>query len=441
MECFALKRVPGWARKKRFLIPMGIAVLLLLSGLGAALALHFSGSDKGGSVSSLESVTIRTIDTSTRETTRTTTRTVGPPKGNRRAQADKSCWNNFGGDAMRTLARPEARLGRPSKVLWSRRLHDLIEYPPSYCDGSLYVNLEHGGTLAIDALSGRTIWRRNTTGLMASTPAIAGPRVFVTSYNGTVTAYRRSDGRLLWQFETSAPIESSPVVVRGVVFVGGHDGKLYALRARSGRPVWAYDTGGRINSSPSIVGGRVCITNYNGLIVCVHRGNGHRIWAVQVRRDYLRYESFYSSASSDGRRLFTVARTGKIVALSAASGRILWTRGLGALTYATPAVAGSRIFVGDMGGGFSAFRTTSGKLLWRDRVPGRILAHSLVVGNLVFFSTLEGDTYAARTVDGKIVWHIHGGRYSPGIATERHYYFSLKGRLVAYEGRFSKPRS
>ena len=225
------------------------------------------------------------------------------------------------------------------------------------------------------------------------------------------------------------------------MYVGGHDGKLYALRARNGRSLWVYDTGGRINSSPSVIGGRVCITNYNGLIVCVRRGNGHRVWAVQVRRDYLRYESFYASPSSDGRRIFTVARTGKVVALSAASGRILWTYNLGALTYATPAVASGRVFVGNLAGSLSALRATTGALLWRVSVSGRILAHSLVVGNLVFFSTLEGDTYAARTSDGKIVWHMGMGKFSPGIATNRRYFFSLNGRLIAFQGRFTKPHS
>ena len=61
------------------------------------------------------------------------------------------------------------------------------------------------------------------------------------------------------------------------------------------------------------------------------------------------------------------------------------------------------------------------------------------LGNLVFFSTLETNTYAARVADGKIVWKLGLGKYSPGIATERHYYFSLNGMLVAYRGRNSPP--
>jgi hypothetical protein len=34
--------------------------------------------------------------------------------------------------------------------------------------------------------------------------------------------------------------------------------------------------------------------------------------------------------------------------------------------------------------------------------------------------------------DGKIVWRLPIGKYSPGIATERGYYFTLNGILVAF---------
>jgi len=116
-----------------------------------------------------------------------------------------------------------------------------------------------------------------------------------------VTAYRRSDGRLLWQLETGAAVESSPLVVGGAVYAGAADGKLYALNVRTGRPLWVYNTGGRISSSPSVVGGKVCITTYGGLVTCLRRSNGQRIWAVWVRRDFVRYESFYASPRRMGR--------------------------------------------------------------------------------------------------------------------------------------------
>ena len=58
-----------------------------------------------------------------------------------------------------------------------------------------------------------------------------------------------------------------------------------------------------------------------------------------------------------------------------------------------------------------------------------------MIGKLVFFSTLETHTYAARTGNGRIVWSIGIGKYSPLIATGRHYYMALNGLLVAYKAQ------
>ena len=67
-------------------------------------------------------------------------------------------------------------------------------------------------------------------------------------------------------------------------------------------------------------------------------------------------------------------------------------------------------------------------------VGGRILGGPVIVGDLVFFSTLEQKTYAARVDNGRVVWRFPIGKYSPGIATERAYYFTLNGILVAFRG-------
>ena len=179
----------------------------------------------------------------------------------------------------------------------------------------------------------------------------------------------------------------------------------------------------------------MCITTYAGSIFCVRQRDGRKLWSTYVKRDAFRYESFYASASTDGDRLYTIARSGKVLALDASSGRVLWTDGVNSLGYSTPAVGSDRIFVGDFNGGLRAYAKTNGRLLWRAHVGGRILGAPIVVGDLVFFSTLETETYAARVSDGKVVWRYGLGKYSPGIATERTYYFSLNGMLVAFRGR------
>jgi eukaryotic-like serine/threonine-protein kinase len=124
-----------------------------------------------------------------------------------------------------------------------------------------------------------------------------------------------------------------------------------------------------------------------------------------------------------------------VVALDAANGNVVWTGRVGGLGYTTPAVSKDRVFVGGFDGRIRALRATTGAELWSTWVGGRILGAPVVIGENVFFSTLEKRTYAVRASDGKVVWRLPLGKYSPGIATERTYFFSLNGRLMAFRGR------
>jgi hypothetical protein len=76
-------------------------------------------------------------------------------------------------------------------------------------------------------------------------------------------------------------------------------------------------------------------------------------------------------------------------------------------------------------------------LLWRRYLGGRILGGSFVAGNLVFTSTLAARTFALRVTDGKILWRLAIGKYSPGIVTDRHYFFTLNGIVMAWHARRS----
>src|SRR3972149_10551950 len=93
--------------------------------------------------------------------------------------------------------------GSPAaKPLWTRGMGGYIEYPPSYCDGVLYVNTFDGKTAAVDADTGRVIWPWVTDGLKPSTPAIDGPRLIVSSTDGTATAPGPPAWRGPWEAHT-----------------------------------------------------------------------------------------------------------------------------------------------------------------------------------------------------------------------------------------------
>ena len=406
-------------------ILLAVALLVVLvAGATAAVWLAARDRPQGELDTELKGVTVSVAPKPTKAPP------APKPKGDRR------CWPIFGANPARTLARPDTKLGPPvKKPEWSRILSGYIEFPPAYCDGTLYINTFKGDTYAIASETGKVRWRHRIGGTKPSSPAIDGPRLIIASQDGTVTALDRRNGRPLWKVRTSGKVESSPVVVGGLAYFGSHDGRLFAVDSKTGRIRWAYNTGGRINASPSIVGNRVCVTTYAGSILCLRRQTGAKLWVTYVSRDAFRFESFYASPSTDGQRIFSVARSGKVVALDLTSGRILWTARVGGLGYSTPAVANGRVFAGGFDGRLRAFRTTTGQELWSTWVGGKILGAPFVVGGLVFFSVHEGRTYALRTSDGKVMWRLPLGKYSPGIATEKTYYFSLNGRLLAYHGR------
>ncbi len=416
------------------------AVLLLAVGLAAAYALTKTDTPTGGLDTELSGVSVSVAASEPEpETTTAATTTTAPEKPQ---AAPELCWNEFGGNPQRTLSRPDIELGIPIRhSRWARGVDGLMEYPPSFCDGVLYVNTQTTGlTIAINADTGKTIWKHEG-GRKASTPAIAGSRLIVSAQDGTVTAFRRSDGKVLWKLVTgSIEAESSPVVLDNTAYFGTRDGRLFAVDITNGNVRWAYNTGGRINASPSIWGTRICISTYAGSVFCLNRKNGSKLWSKYVKRDFVRYESFYSSPATDGKRLFTAARTGKLVAFDATNGRVLWTKSLGGLTYATPAVSNGKVFIGSYARRANAYSASSGALLWSRYIGGRITGSGLVVGNLFFVSTIEGKTYGLNTGNGKVVWTFNAGRFVPGIATDRMYYFSLNGLLMAIKGRNS-PRS
>jgi outer membrane protein assembly factor BamB len=415
---------------KAFLWILVTVAVLVTALFGLAIAVTVVSTDRpsGALDTDLEGVTVSVAEKPPPE-----------PEPPAKPTADTRCWPTFGGDPQRSLARPRDDLGLPARpLLWTRGLENYIEYPPSYCDGMLYVNTFAGDTFAIDAETGAVVWRVHVGTQKPSTPAIAGPLLIVSSKDGAVRGLRRDNGRVVWTVQTAGKVESSPVVVDGLAYFGSTDGRLFAVRSDSGRVRWAYDTGGRINASPSLFGDRACISTYAGSVVCVRKDTGEKLWTTYVSRDTFRDESFYASPSTDGARIYTVSRSGTVVCLDARSGRVLWTSEVGGLGYTTPAVARGVVFVGGFDGKVRALRATTGQELWQTRdVPGRILGAPVVVGDLVFFSVLERRTYAARVSDGKIIWRLPMGRYSPVIATERTYYFSVNGRLIAFRGRNS----
>jgi PQQ-dependent dehydrogenase (methanol/ethanol family) len=155
---------------------------------------------------------------------------------------------------------------------------------------------------------------------------------------------------LAWSFdlETQRGVEATPLVVGDAMFVTGPYGAVHALDARTGARRWSWDPG----PGPRLRGRATCCD-------AVNRG----------------------AAWYDG-RVFVGTFDGRLVALDAASGRVVWD----VLTIdpaqpysitGAPRVVGGRVVIGNGGAEFgvrgyvSAYDARDGRRLWRTyTVPG-----------------------------------------------------------------------
>ncbi len=341
---------------------------------------------------------------------------------------ERPCWPFYGRTAARTSDASDIRLGVPRRKKWDMRI-GIMEFPPSYCDGVLYVNNQHGDTFAIRARNHRVLWRRTTATLYDSTPAISGDRVFVGSFTpGNVQALDRATGRRLWRLRTGGAVESSPVVVNGLVYAASADRRVYAIDESTGRVRWAFRTGGEIKHSPSLARNRVYVGNYAAEVFSLDARTGRKIWRRALGG--VLGDRIYASIPVANGIAYVVTVRGHVYALDARTGDTRWQASIPGYAYATPAVSDGRVFIGNYPGTVYAFNAKNGRSLWREDLGGTISGSPTVIGDVVYVSSLSARrSWGLSAARGAQVWKNGNGRYVAGIATDGSFYLSLGSHL------------
>ena len=88
-------------------------------------------------------------------------------------------WPLYGATEARTQAPTEIRLRPPFRLVWSRGLGHLIEFPAVVADGFAYIGNARGTIRAISMRDGKFAWAHLTPGFprMASSPAVYGNQI------------------------------------------------------------------------------------------------------------------------------------------------------------------------------------------------------------------------------------------------------------------------
>ncbi|MGF1659346.1 MAG: PQQ-binding-like beta-propeller repeat protein [Rubrimonas sp.] len=174
----------------------------------------------------------------------------------------------------------------------------------------------------------------------------------------------------------------------------------------------------RITAAPIVSGGRVFALGASADVSAHDAASGARIWRAEIAPEGQNASDGFGGglAEIDGRVIATTG-FGEVIALSAATGEVLWRRNLGAPMRAAPAVDGGLVVAATRDNTAFGLDAATGDLRWR--VSGATGgagflggASPAISGPVAVLPFASGELIAVRAVDGRRLWSdaLRGGR-------------------------------
>jgi outer membrane protein assembly factor BamB len=345
-------------------------------------------------------------------------------------------WPIYGATAARTQAPPDIRLHPPFRVVWSRGLGHLIEFPAVVDAGFAYIGNARGTVRALSMRDGTFAWTHLTPGFprMASSPAVVGNEIIYHTMGGGVYVLNRANGRLVWSWNAGSAIESSPIVVNGIDYFGTASGAMYALDLRTHRLKWRRSLGAKITSSAALAGGRLFVGDYAGRLWALSPASGATHWVRSVNG------RIYGTPAVAGGRVFVPSSTGNSLTAFTTSGHYLWRQSAGYYVYSSPAVADGVVCWGSYTGEFYGSSAATGRTLWRIPTGGPISGAPVIVDGVAYVGSFSHRIIGVNLHTGRRLLTFPHGQYVPVSGNGARLLFNGFSRIYAVEPRRSKRR-
>jgi outer membrane protein assembly factor BamB len=339
-------------------------------------------------------------------------------------------WPMYGANARRTQAHSDIKVRPPFKVVWSRGIGTLIEFPAVVTEGVAYIGNYKGTIYALSMRNGKVVWKYDPPGgKMASSPAVVGKDLVVHGMDGVVRVLDRRNGRLRWSFRVGSPVESSPIIHGGLDFFGAWNGRVYALDLKMRKLRWSTRGGYKITSSAAIAGRTLYIGDYGG-----------RLLALSTRTGRLRFVRtvngrIYGTPAVAAGRVFVPSSTGNSLTAFTTGGRYLWRVRTGGYVYSSPAVWAGRVFFGSYSGRFYSVSATSGRVLWSVAAGGPVSGAAVVVAGVAYAGSTWGRITGVDAKSGRVTFRFPHGEYVPVSGNGRRLLLHGYSRVWAVEPR------
>lgn len=234
---------------------------------------------------------------------------------------------------------------------------------------------------------------------------------------------------LRWIYKTKGAIVSSPIVSSGHLFVSSWDKKIHILNPFTGDRIGRLRFKTGISSTPASSQGRLYVGTEHprSLLHAFDLATGEVLWRMK------HLDIISSPTVVQGMVLFGSA-DGNIYAVTADSGRVVWTFKTGAQIQSSPAIAHDLIYIGSMDNNVYALEAETGTPVWQYRTGGAVDSSPSVKDDVVFFGSSDSTIYALDAHAGHTLWTFRAKgaiHASPAVDESTCYIGSYDGTLYA----------
>jgi len=297
-------------------------------------------------------------------------------------------------------------------------------WPGLTADGNMAYLADGAFVYAISLGDGKEIWRypgeRNAKLVFYAPPAVTPDGLIIVGSAGTdhsLVALNPADINP----ETKAPAEAwkftgakdywvaQPIVVNDKLFAANSDGNLYILDLQDGQSVkdaTVIELGGRLWAKPTTDGERVYITSLDHSVVAVDAATHKILW-----HENLGGAVPGSAVLGEDGMLYVGSLASQLEKFDPATGNHQPVIDAENWVWNSPALDGDTLYFGDVDGNFYSFNTSTGGLNWNPVKPAdAITASPLVLGDSILIATESGTIYQVSKDGQSKLWSQPGGQ-------------------------------
>ncbi|HZT60907.1 MAG TPA: PQQ-binding-like beta-propeller repeat protein [Pyrinomonadaceae bacterium] len=306
-------------------------------------------------------------------------------------------------------------LAKPLHLNWHAEINNLTNLAPAASNGKIYVALNAGSVLSLNAADGSLLWKSDIGGEVSASLVADTRGVYIASATpstrdgsfyqdtGALRIVGAASGVTIWMRTLPSPLRGEIVSNETTVFGCTSDGHLYAIKKEAGEVAWVKSSPSGFIPSPILNGERLYICDKDGNIFSIDPNTGQTLWRYRTRK------SLRTPISINEGMLYSGSSDGSVYAINMATHHLSWRVRTGAAVQSLRP-AGKCLLTTSLDNFVYCLSPVNGDKLWKRLLAGRVEAQPLVLGDGVLLSPLSGDECVVLSLeDGREVNSIFVG--------------------------------